>query len=134
MKGDYEINRRWSDQYTPEIARILEGVMRQRMRIIITPSDFRVDTKQATDLVSGVIGPKAFAARLRRPGVFWGRNFGSPTHWGLQLPLGHNSIREQKRNYQNSRKVLPTGFSMDTSMRAHDQTLVSARSRRVSSV
>jgi hypothetical protein len=87
MKGDYEINRRWSDQHTPEIARILEGVMRQRMSIIITPADFRVDTKQATDLVSGVIGPKAFAARLRRPGVFWGRNFGSPTNWGLQFTI-----------------------------------------------
>lgn len=87
MKGEYQTDRQWSDQYLPQIQSILEDVMRQRMRIIIRPSDFRVDTQQATDLVSGIIGPKAFAARLRRPGVFWGRNFGSPTHWGLQFTI-----------------------------------------------
>jgi hypothetical protein len=87
MRGEYQTDREWADIYLPEIQRILEDVMRQHMRIIIKPSDFRVDTKQATDLISGVIGPKAFAARVRRPGVFWGRSFNSPTHWGLQFTV-----------------------------------------------
>jgi hypothetical protein len=87
MRGEYQTDRAWSDRYLPEIQRILEDVVRQRMKIVIRPSDFKIDTTQATDLVCGAIGPIAFAARLRRRGVFWGRSFNSPTHWGLQFTV-----------------------------------------------
>jgi len=87
MKGEYSTDREWADRHLPEMQRILEDVVRQRIKIIIRPTDFVVDTTQATDLISGAIGPVAFAARLRRPGVFWGRSFNSPTHWGLQFTI-----------------------------------------------
>jgi hypothetical protein len=86
-KGIYQFDRHWSNQQLPEIQRILEGVVRQRIRIVIQPADFKVDTTQATDLICGTIGPKNFAARVRRPGVFWGRSFNSPTNWGLQFTI-----------------------------------------------
>jgi hypothetical protein len=87
MKGEYATDRQWSEQHVPELQRILEDVMRRNVKINIKQASFTLDTKRATDLISGTIGPIAFAARLRRPGVFWARNFNSPTHWGLQFTI-----------------------------------------------
>jgi hypothetical protein len=92
MKGEYHTDREFSDQHTAETQRILEDVVRQRLKIVIRPADFVVDTRQGTDFISGAIGPINFAARLRRPGVFWGRSFNSPTAWGLQFTI--RSLRE----------------------------------------
>lgn len=87
MRGEYHTDREFSDQHMAETQRVLEDVVRQRMRVVIRPADFVVDTQQATDFISGVIGPVHFAARLRRHGVFWGRSFNSPTAWGLQFTI-----------------------------------------------
>src|SRR5262245_46369569 len=87
MKGEYETDRAWADLYLCEMQSILEQVMRQHIKINVRPSDFKIDTAQATDLISGTIGPLNFAARLRRPGMFWGRSFNSPTYWGHQFTI-----------------------------------------------
>jgi hypothetical protein len=88
MKGEYETDRRWADKYMPEIKQIVADAARLRTKIVVTPADVHIDNKQATDLITGVVANKlAFASRLRRPGVFWGRNFNSPTHWGLQFTI-----------------------------------------------
>lgn len=110
MKGDYFTDREWADQYAPEIQRILEQIMRQRMQIIIKPADFRLDTRRATDFVSGVIGPKSFAARLRRPGVFWGRSFGSPNRWGLQFTIRSARDTGTETELAKVRKGFPEWF------------------------
>lgn len=87
MKGEYQTDRAWTDQFLPEIQQILVPVARARIPIVVQVANFKLDTKQATDLVTGTVGPLTFAARLRRPGVFWGRSFNSPTHWGLQFTV-----------------------------------------------
>ena len=88
MKGEYQTDRAWADLYLPEIKQIIANVVRQRIQIVVSVADVQLDNTQATDLISGVVANKcAFAARLRRPGVFWGRSFNSPTHWGLQYTI-----------------------------------------------
>ena len=92
MKGEYQTDRTWGDRHMPEVQALLLPVVQQRTTFVLKPADFRLDTKQASDLITGVFGPKAFAVRLRRPGVFWGRSFNSPTHWGLQFTV--RSLRD----------------------------------------
>jgi hypothetical protein len=87
MKGEYASDREWSDQYVAEIQSILEQVVRERIKIVVRPADFVLDTTRATDLISGAVGPIAFASRLRRPEVFRGRSSTSHTHWGLQFTV-----------------------------------------------
>jgi hypothetical protein len=87
MKGEYQTDRNWADQYMAEVQELLLPVVQQRTTIVLKIADFRRDTKQASDLITGVCGPSAFAVRLRRPGNFWNRSFNSPTHWGLQFTI-----------------------------------------------
>ena len=89
MKGEnrYQTDREWAERHMAEVQTLLLPVVQQRTMFVLKAADFHLDTKQASDLITGIIGPKTFAVRLRRAGVFWGRNFYSPTHWGLQFTI-----------------------------------------------
>lgn len=88
MKGEYEFDRKWADKYLPELQQIAADVVRQKIKVDVTVADVHMDNKRATDLITGIVANQCnFAARLRRPGVFWGRSFNSPTHWGLQFTI-----------------------------------------------
>ncbi|WP_343503595.1 hypothetical protein [Alloyangia pacifica] len=58
---DYAINRRWSDQYLPEVKRIVGAQLLQA-----APDD--LDMKHATDLLTLDARDMRIAARIRRPG------------------------------------------------------------------
>jgi hypothetical protein len=87
MKGEYQTDRAWTEQHMAEVQALLLPVVQRLTTVVLKPTDFRLDTKQASDLITGVYGPKTFAVRCRRSGVFWGRSFNSPTHWGLQFTV-----------------------------------------------
>jgi hypothetical protein len=87
MKGEYKTDREFADQHMAEVMALFLPVVQSRTTIILKPTDFRLDTKQASDLITGTVGPTAFAVRLRDRGYFWGRNFNSPTHYGLQFTV-----------------------------------------------
>lgn len=56
----YRENRSWSDRYIPEIKRIVGP-------LLLEPSSFDVDTKEATDLIVLTARDMRIAARVRRP-------------------------------------------------------------------
>lgn len=57
----YESDRQWSDQFIPEIRRIVGPHL-------LEPSSVEVDTRQAADLVVLLARNVTIAARVRRPG------------------------------------------------------------------
>lgn len=57
----YETDRKWSDQFIPEIRRIVGPYL-------LEPSSVEVDTKQAADLVVLLAKNVTIAARVRRSG------------------------------------------------------------------
>lgn len=59
--SSYQTDRQWSDQYIPEIKRIVGPYLLQE-------SPFEVDTKQASDLIVMRARDMMIACRVRRPG------------------------------------------------------------------
>lgn len=59
--SSYQTDRQWSDQYIPEIKRIVGPYLLQE-------SPFDVDTKQASDLIVMRARDMMIACRVRRPG------------------------------------------------------------------
>lgn len=57
----YDIDRQWSDKFIPAIKSIVGP-------LLLEPSPFDVDTKQATDLIVLNARDKMIAARVRRSG------------------------------------------------------------------
>lgn len=84
---DYATDKQWSDQHLPELKKIVAGVVGPLLKIAVSESDVKVDQQQATDLIPLIVGPKSYAARLRRPGFFWAKQFAWSTPWGLQFTI-----------------------------------------------
>lgn len=59
--SSYELNRYWSDQFLPQIGKIVGPHL-------VCTSSFEVDTQQATDLVMVSAKGLDLACRVRRPG------------------------------------------------------------------
>jgi len=60
MSEDYKGNRAFSDQFLPEIQRIIAP-------LLIAPADIKYDTQEATDLMLIEAKDKRIACRVRRP-------------------------------------------------------------------
>jgi hypothetical protein len=81
-------DRAYADQFEGQIAATISGVL-------VRPATFRLDTREATDFIVYRVtgGPRrgqpvgAIAARVRRPGCYWGRTYRSPTSWGMQFTI-----------------------------------------------
>ncbi|MEM6277597.1 MAG: hypothetical protein AAF714_11685 [Pseudomonadota bacterium] len=61
LQNTYGANRAWSDQYLPEIRRLVGPHL-------LKPAPEDLDTKQATDLMLLDARDMRLAARVRRPG------------------------------------------------------------------
>lgn len=59
--NEYEVNRQWSDKYTPTIIRLTGWQL-------LKPAPPDVDMKQATDLIILTAHDLKIACRIRRPG------------------------------------------------------------------
>lgn len=82
--SNYNINRKWSDQFIPEIKRILGETF------IIESSAFK-DKNEATDLIVMELEKKCFACRVRR-------------HWVYEVPRWKNqfTMRDKLPKYKKS--------------------------------
>jgi hypothetical protein len=86
--GAYASDRQWADGFEPQIRAIIGPLM-------VRGASFRLDTKEATDFIVYTIksGPRKdqpvgkVAARLRRPGVFYGHSPRSQVYWGYQFTI-----------------------------------------------
>lgn len=62
---EYDIDRKWSDQYIPLIKRLVGPYL-------LEESNLQVDQKEATDLIVMSVGRQQIACRVRRP-KYWPR-------------------------------------------------------------